>query len=101
MWLDYAESIFQTVSIGCRRQEFCKTDGKFIMVIKKQLNEIVGKSCSIFSGSPRDLIVSTDISKLSDKLKEIPSCYLYFKLFSHRKLLKLQGLVAENEALGR
>ncbi len=34
---------------------------------------------------------------LASRLKEIPDCSLYFKLFSHRRLLKAHKLIAENE----
>lgn len=59
------------------------------------------QSCSLFTGSPRDLIINTDMKTLASRLKEIPDCSLYFKLFSHRRLLKAHKLIAENEALGR
>lgn len=59
------------------------------------------QSCSLFTGTPRDLILNTDLKTLASRLKEIPDCNLYFKLFGHRRLLKAHRLIAENEALGR
>jgi len=38
---------------------------------------------------------------LASRLKEIQGCSLYFKLYSHRRLLRAHRLIAENEALGR
>jgi hypothetical protein len=38
---------------------------------------------------------------LSEKLKEIPDCQLFFKIYQHRQLLRIQRLVSENEAIGR
>lgn len=55
----------------------------------------------MFSGSPRDLIMSSDMKVLTDKLSEIPDCSLFFRLCSHRKLLRAQHLVSENECIGR
>ncbi len=62
---------------------------------------LILQSCAIFSGSPRDLIMSSDIKALASKLKEIPGCSLFFKLCSHKKLLDAQHLVSENECIGR
>jgi hypothetical protein len=62
---------------------------------------VLNQSCSLFAGTPRDLILNTDLKTLASRLKEIPDCNLYFKLFSHRRLLKAHRLIAENEALGR
>ena len=59
------------------------------------------QSYSLYTGSPRDLILNTDMKTLASKLKEIPECALYFKLFSHRRLLRAHRLIAENEPLGR
>jgi hypothetical protein len=58
-------------------------------------------SRAVFIGSPRDLIVNNNIDTLAARLKEIDGCALSFTLYSHRKLLKAQKLVAENEAIGR
>jgi len=52
-------------------------------------------------GSPRDLLLSNDVSSLTKKLTEIPNCRLDFRLFSNRKLLRAQRLISENEAVGR
>jgi len=68
-------------------------------VDEKDKNKLL--SCSIFCGSPRDLIVNSDISKLSGRLREQPNCSLFFRVYSHRKLLKVQHLISENEAIGR
>jgi hypothetical protein len=59
------------------------------------------QNCALFTGSPRDLIINTDLKTLASRLKEIPDCWLHCKLFSHRRLLKAHRLIAENEALGR
>ena len=59
------------------------------------------QSCPFFQGSPRDLALNSDISILKSRLKEISGCTLQFKLYSQRKLLKAQRLIAENEAIGR
>jgi hypothetical protein len=55
----------------------------------------------VFSGSPRDMLMNTDIKSFAKLLKEIPKCSLFYKLYSHRRLLKLQKLVGENELIGR
>ena len=55
----------------------------------------------MYYGSPRDLIMHSDIKTIVSKLKPIPNCSLFFKLYSHRKLLKMRHFVAENECLGR
>ena len=62
---------------------------------------IVLQSCPFFQGSPRDLALNSNISILKSRLKEISGCSLQFKLYSQRKLLKAQRLIAENEAIGR
>ena len=59
------------------------------------------QSCPFFQGSPRDLALNSNISILKSRLKEISGCTLQFKLYSQRKLLKAQRLIAENEAIGR
>jgi hypothetical protein len=61
------------------------------------------KSCTLFQGTPRDLALNSNAAKLSERLKEreIPGCSLQFKSYSHRQLLKIQRLVAENETVGR
>eukprot|EP01032_Pedospumella_encystans_P018860 gene18860-21459_t len=48
-------------------------------------------SCQLFTG----------FETLASRLKEIPRCSLYFKLFSHRRLVDANRLIAENVALGR
>jgi Ca2+-binding EF-hand superfamily protein len=58
-------------------------------------------SCPIFAGSPRELVMNPNIDKLAKSLKEIPDCYIFFKVYSHRRLLKVQRHVAENEVIGR
>ncbi|KAJ1442329.1 hypothetical protein B484DRAFT_442214 [Ochromonadaceae sp. CCMP2298] len=58
-------------------------------------------SCAIFAGSPRDLIINTDMNELPKTLQEIPGCCIYFKLYQHRRLLKARNLVSENAAMGR
>jgi len=52
-------------------------------------------------GSPRDLLLNNDIRNLASRLKEMSRCTLEYKLFGHRKLLRAQRLLAENEAIGR
>lgn len=42
-----------------------------------------------------------NIEQLARSLREIPDCFLFFKLFSHRRLLKMQRHVAENTTIGR
>lgn len=59
------------------------------------------QSCAMFAGSPRDLIMNSDVRFLAGKLKEIPDCSLFFKLYSHRKLLRAQNFISENECVGR
>lgn len=55
----------------------------------------------MFAGSPRDLILCTDMNTIADYLHEIPNCSLFFRIYSHRKLTRLQKFVADNEAIGR
>lgn len=45
--------------------------------------------------------MNPNIDKLAKSLKEVPDCYLFFKVYSHRRLLKLQRHVSENEVIGR
>ena len=54
-----------------------------------------------FSGSPRDLLINASVDALESNLREIPKCSLDYKLYSHRKLLRTQRLLAENEVVGR
>ena len=64
----------------------------------------------MYSGSPRQLLeiqgnehepqVAYE-NKLQTYLKEIQGCRLQLKLFLHRKLLRIQNLIAENEIIGR
>lgn len=56
----------------------------------------------LFRGSPRELMTSMGNSKdIFDSLQEIPGCSLQFVLFGHRKLLRMQRLINENQLLGR
>ena len=41
------------------------------------------------------------MASLESNLREIPKCSLDYKLFAHRKLLRTQRLLAENEVVGR
>jgi hypothetical protein len=45
--------------------------------------------------------MNNDINSLAGKLKEIPDCSLFYKLCSHKRLLKAQHLISENECVGR
>lgn len=58
-------------------------------------------SCALYYGSPRDLIRHSDIKTIVTKLRPIANCSLFFKLYSHRRLMKIRHFVAENECLGR
>jgi Ca2+-binding EF-hand superfamily protein len=53
----------------------------------------------LYRGSPRDLL----INNLSDPdwLEETPNSSITMKVYSHRKLLRLQRLLAENEIVGK
>ena len=41
------------------------------------------------------------LEALTANTKLIPSCLLEYKLFGHKRLLRAQRLVAENEIIGR
>lgn len=41
------------------------------------------------------------LKELESKLKEIPDCSMFFKIYAHRKLLRMQRLLSENESVGR
>lgn len=58
---------------------------------------------SVFAGSPRDLLINSNMKTLANRLKqiEIPECHIMFKLFEHKKLLRARRLIVENESLGR
>jgi hypothetical protein len=58
------------------------------------------QTSTLFYGSPRDLLMKS-FSELDKKLQEIKGSTLHYKLFSHRKLLRAQKLIAENELVGR
>jgi Ca2+-binding EF-hand superfamily protein len=58
-------------------------------------------NCSFLVGSPRDLLISSDIQSLSSSIREAKNSLLHYRLFSHRKLLKIQRLISENEIVGR
>ena len=64
---------------------------------------IITTSFSLFTGSPRDLIMYSDLSTLSKELakNELSNCSLEVKMMAHKRLLKAQRLIAENEVLGR
>ena len=78
------------------------TDGSMIMPdIADGPENADSTNCSFLVGSPRDLLISSDIQSLSSSIREAKNSLLHYKLFSHRKLLKIQRLVAENEIVGR
>lgn len=55
----------------------------------------------MYAGSPRQLVLTKDLQVLLSRLKEISGCSLFFKLYSHRRLLNMQHLIKENEVIGR
>lgn len=61
----------------------------------------VSLSVPIYFGSPRDLVLDNDTKTLMTRLKEIPASKLYFRLFSHRKLIPMARLVSENQLIGK
>ena len=58
-------------------------------------------TCAFLKGSPRDLLVTSDIKTLASGIREIKDCALEYKIYYHKKLLKIHRLVSENEPLGR
>ena len=52
-------------------------------------------------GSPRDLLLNNDLRNLASRLKEMSRCSLQYRVFSNRKLLRAQRLIAENETISR
>jgi hypothetical protein len=69
--------------------------------IAEGADNVVSTSVSIFSGSPRDLVLDNDIGTLTTRLKEIPGSKLYFRIYSHRKLTSAARLISENEIIGK
>lgn len=64
-------------------------------------DNVLSMSVPIYQGSPRDLILDNDVRALPSKLKEIGGSKLYFRLFSHRRLLSASRLITENQLIGR
>ena len=63
---------------------------------------ILPQETKFYMGSPRDLITSGgDMSLVLPRLKEMKGCTLTYYFCMHRKLLRAQRLVAENEIIGR
>ena len=46
-------------------------------------------------------MINHSVADLQAHLREIPQCSLEYRLYSHRKLLRTQRLIAENEVVGR
>ena len=73
-----------------------------LVLLRKLIFMIMSmQNSTFFEGSPRDLIHCNSTAKLKDVLKEIPGCELQYKLFSHKRLLRAQRLLGENEVVGR
>ena len=63
---------------------------------------ILPQTTKFYMGSPRDLITSGgDMSLVLPQLKEMKGCTLTYYFCMHRKLLRAQRLIAENEIIGR
>lgn len=62
---------------------------------------ILATSVPIYSGSPRDLVLDADIKTLLSRLKGSAGSKLFFRIFSHRKLVPTGRLLSENELVGR
>ena len=58
-------------------------------------------SVPIYKGSPRDLVLNNDVTSLTSRLKEASGSKLFYRIYSHRKLIPAARLVAENELVGR
>lgn len=58
-------------------------------------------SVPVYKGSPRDLVLINDVNSLTSRLKEASGSKLFYRIFSHRKLIPAARLVAENELVGR
>jgi hypothetical protein len=55
---------------------------------------------TLYTGSPRDLIMHT-AAEIESHLHELKGSTLHYKIFQSDKLLKLRHLLAENEVIGR
>lgn len=58
-------------------------------------------SVPVYKGSPRDLVLNSDVTSLTSRLKEVQGSKLFYRIFSHRKLIPVARLIAENELVGR
>jgi len=57
-------------------------------------------SSTFLLGTPRDLLLY-DTTEWKNSIREMKGCNLTYRGFSHRKLLKLSRLIAENEPVGK
>lgn len=55
---------------------------------------------TLYTGSPRDLIMHTT-AEIESHLHELKGCTLHYRIFQSDKLLKIRHLLAENEVIGR
>jgi hypothetical protein len=55
----------------------------------------------MFSGSPRQLALGDNIADVEKRLKEVPGCFLSFRIFPHSSLLMIRNLISDNEIVGR
>lgn len=58
-------------------------------------------SSAVYYGSPRDILLNRDISTLHKILKPIPDCNIFYRLYTHKKLLRAQKYLSENQSVGR
>ena len=54
----------------------------------------------LYKGSPRDLLIN-NIVESDSWLEEMPNCSLHTRIYSHRKLARMQRLIAQNEIIGK
>ena len=57
------------------------------------------QNATLYQGTPRDML---DLSMIdSGHLKEMNGSFLELKMYSHRKLIRIENLILENAIYGR
>ena len=96
------ETNLATAQYGCGWAMLSLFGQHVLHDVSEGFSHVSATTAAFYRGSPRDILeLSLHDQSRKPALQEMNGCLLHFKIYSHRKLLKISDLIMENAIFGR